>query len=984
MTPERWQQIKQLVNSALAEDADTRSAVLQRSCSEACPDDLPLRLGAEALLSFHEDATRRLVQAPAVAAGMNSQAPLSPDRWQQIEHIFQAAMELPFAQRAAYLTKACGDDEALRQEVEALLVFQTGMSGVLQGAIRQAAGLLANEAGEKACFTPGMTLNKRYRIIGLLGRGGMGEVYRADDLKLGQPVALKFLTEKLSQDKAMLARFYSEVAMAHRVTHPNVCRVHDIGDVTTSSGHLHFLSMEYVDGEDLSCLLRRIGRLPADKAVEIANQLCAGLAAAHEVGVLHRDLKPANVMLDGKGRVRITDFGLAGFAEQIKGNEVMAGTPAYMSPEQFAGKEVTTKSDIYALGLVLYEIFTGMRVFEAGSLAELQQMHESSSPTNPSNWVKDIDPLVERVILRCLEKDPSKRLASAKQVADALPGGDPLAAALALGETPSPEMVAAAGTTTGLRPAVAVTCLVAVIIGLFLAVWVKSKVSLIQRTPLDPPDALERKAREISTRLGYPDPPADTWGNFQYNSAYLLQYVLKNDPSPMRWNRMQFPAITFYYFESAQAIPVVINIWGHALPAFPPFSRSIHVRLDPQGRLLYFRATPPRVSEKAISAIDWAVLFREAGLDPARFTLTEPRWTPPFAFDERAAWTGVAPQSDVPLRIEAAAWQGKPVFFEIIYPWTETEFAPNSMFLGPPLVGTVFVLIILISAGLVAWANYRQGRGDYRGAFKLSCLIFVLAWLHQFLKIHHAPTLNSLLNTMQIELPVALFYAALVWLTYFAFEPFLRRYWPSSIITWSRVLAGRIRDVLVGRDVLIGMLFGIGSFLMYRTIDYLIGYQGVFVAVGTSLDLWTLNHNLYGELIGHVQQAIQVSAVSFFMLFLLRVLLRRQWLAVSAAILLFVLLSFPAFSYRPFIAVPAVTLLIACSVIFATRFGLVATIASVFAGGVLASFPLTPNVSAWYFGIGLIGPLTVLALAIYGFHTSLGGQKVFAGKLLDE
>ena len=123
--------------------------------------------------------------------------------------------------------------------------------------------------------------------------------------------------------------------------------------------------MEYVDGEDLSSLLRRIGRLPSDKAVEIANQLCAGLAAAHEAGVLHRDLKPANVMIDGKGRVRITDFGLAGFAEQIKGSEVMAGTPAYMSPEQFAGKEVTTKSDIYALGLVLYEIFTGKRVFEA-------------------------------------------------------------------------------------------------------------------------------------------------------------------------------------------------------------------------------------------------------------------------------------------------------------------------------------------------------------------------------------------------------------------------------------------------------------------------------------------------------------------------------------------------------------------------------------------------------------------------------------------
>ncbi|MBP6822797.1 MAG: serine/threonine protein kinase, partial [Acidobacteria bacterium] len=383
MTPERWQQVKNLVNSALAQDAEARAATLQQSCA----DDLSLQRGAEALLSFHEQATRNLANAPAPnAAKLSSAGTMPPERWQHIEQLFQSALELLPAERAAYLAKACGSDEELRHEVEALLVFQTGMSGVIQGAVQHAVGLAAgllDNSIEKARFTPGMTLNKRYRIIGQLGKGGMGEVYRADDLKLGQPVALKFLTEKLSQDKAMLARFHSEVAMAHRVTHPNVCRVHDIGEVTTSSGKLHFLSMEYVDGEDLSSLLRRIGRLPADKAVEIANQLCAGIAAAHEAGVLHRDLKPANIMLDGKGRVRITDFGLAGFAEQIKGQEVFAGTPAYMSPEQFAGKEVTTKSDIYALGLVLYEIFTGKRVFEAGSLAELQKMHESSSPTNP-------------------------------------------------------------------------------------------------------------------------------------------------------------------------------------------------------------------------------------------------------------------------------------------------------------------------------------------------------------------------------------------------------------------------------------------------------------------------------------------------------------------------------------------------------------------------------------------------------------------------
>ncbi|HEX4949880.1 MAG TPA: serine/threonine-protein kinase, partial [Blastocatellia bacterium] len=538
MTPERWQQIKQLVNSALNEDAEARTTLLQQSCG----DDFALRLGAEALLS----ATRPL---PA--------APLAADQWQRIEQLFQAALELTPSKRPAFLAQACDGDKALRHEVESLLVYQGAAGALIGGAVHEAAGLLPTD--DKARFTPGTTLNKRYRILGLLGKGGMGEVYRADDLKLGQPVALKFLTEKLSQDKAMLARFHSEVSMAHRVTHPNVCRVHDIGEVITSSGTLQFLSMEYVDGEDLSSLLRRIGRLPSDKAVEIANQLCAGLAAAHEAGVLHRDLKPANVMIDGKGRVRITDFGLAGFAEQIKGSEVFAGTPAYMSPEQFAGKEVTTKSDIYALGLVLYEVFTGKRVFEGGSLDELKRMHESSAPTNPSSWVKDLDPLVERVILRCLEKDPARRLASAKQVADALPGGDPLAAALALGETPSPEMVAAAGGDVGLRPMVAVACLIAVVFGLLAAAWLNNKLRLIHHVPFDnPPEVLVRKAREISAQLGYANQPADSVWDFTYNTGYL-RYVQQTEPSPTRWNQLQSPAILFRYRESSLPLQATSN-----------------------------------------------------------------------------------------------------------------------------------------------------------------------------------------------------------------------------------------------------------------------------------------------------------------------------------------------------------------------------------------------------------------------------------------
>src|SRR5437879_2142674 len=286
-------------------------------------------------------------------------------------------------------------------------------------------------------FVPGQILAERYRIVALAGRGGMGEVYRAEDLTLSQVVAIKFLPEALTQDVSALARFHSEVRIARQIAHPNVCRVFDIGDTEGTP----FLTMEYVDGEDLASSIRRFGKVSPDKAVEIARQICAGLAAAHDRGVIHRDLKPANIMLDGAGKVRITDFGLAGIAATLQGTEIRAGTPAYMAPEQLAGREVTTRSDIYSLGLVLYEILTGQRAFEASTLRELVRLRESGTITHPSTLVRDLDPLIERVILRCLESDPDKRPASALQVA-------------------------AAGATEGIKPQVGLGLIATVLLGL--------------------------------------------------------------------------------------------------------------------------------------------------------------------------------------------------------------------------------------------------------------------------------------------------------------------------------------------------------------------------------------------------------------------------------------------------------------------------------------------------------------------------------------
>ncbi|HUK34949.1 MAG TPA: serine/threonine-protein kinase, partial [Vicinamibacterales bacterium] len=354
-------------------------------------------------------------------------------------------------------------------------------------------------------WAPGAIIAGRYRLVSLLGRGGMGEVYRADDLTLDQPVALKFLPAGVAADPDRLAQFHAELRIARQVSHKNVVRLYDLGD---HEGR-RFLTMEYVDGEDLATLLRRIGRLPHDKAVDIARQLCAGIAAAHERGVLHRDLKPANVMIDGDGNVRITDFGLAVAAGA--GAAPRAGTPQYMAPEQLMGGDASVKTDIYALGLILFEMFTGKRAFDAKTFKELLTLHESRTVATPSSMVRDLDPAVERVILRCLEHDVALRPGSALAVAAALPGGDPLAAALAAGETPSPEMIAAAGETSALSPSVGLSLFAVVIAGILSVAVLSDRVLFIAKIPMEKSvDALEDRARDVVEKLGYRDKPADT------------------------------------------------------------------------------------------------------------------------------------------------------------------------------------------------------------------------------------------------------------------------------------------------------------------------------------------------------------------------------------------------------------------------------------------------------------------------------------------
>ena len=480
----------------------------------------------------------------------------------------------------------------------------------------------------------------------------MGEVYRADDLRLGQPVALKFLPESVGSDPVRLAQFHNEVRTARQVSHPGICRVHDIGEV---DGHL-FLTMELVDGEDLATSLRRIGRFPEDKASDLARQLCAAIAAAHERGVLHRDLKPANIMLDGSGRIRVMDFGLAAVGAV---QDVRAGTPAYMAPEQLLGREVTARSDIYALGLVLYELFTGRRAFAATTLNDLLEQHQSGRVTPPTTIVHTIDPAIERAILRCLEPDPMRRPSSALAVAAALPGGDPLAAALAAGETPSPEMVAAAGEGAGLNTRAAGVLLAAVLVGIAATYAIALRASPLDRIrPEYNADVLAQKARDIVRQIGYTDRPRDEESRFRWDTAFV-DHLKEKEQSPPPWQLLVLDrpsSLVFWYRRSPETL--LGSQFHHDLltpgivttddPA-PITPGMMQVTLDHQGRLLAFEAIPPQVEEAAatttVAAVDWAPLIKLADLDPAALKSTEPLWNTLAASDTRAAWTGTWPGS---------------------------------------------------------------------------------------------------------------------------------------------------------------------------------------------------------------------------------------------------------------------------------------------------------------------------------------------------
>ena len=260
-------------------------------------------------------------------------------------------------------------------------------------------------------------LSQRYDILGEAGHGNMGNVYKARDRETGETVALKLIKPEIASDQGMMERFKNELLFARKITHKNVCRVYDFNRI----GGLAYTSMEYVEGESLRSVLNRFGGLPLRKGIDLALQICSGLKEAHAQGIVHRDLKPENVMIDAQGNLKIMDFGIARSMEAATHlTGAMVGTPAYMAPEQVAGKPVDYRTDIYSLGLILYEMFTGSQTFQAETpvAVALKQLREE--PVAPHEIDPAIPVFIERAILKCLQKDPAKRYQSVAELQTAL------------------------------------------------------------------------------------------------------------------------------------------------------------------------------------------------------------------------------------------------------------------------------------------------------------------------------------------------------------------------------------------------------------------------------------------------------------------------------------------------------------------------------------------------------------------------------------
>jgi hypothetical protein len=745
-------------------------------------------------------------------------------------------------------------------------------------------------------LAPGAVVAGRYRVVALVGRGGMGAVYRADDLVPGQAVALKFIGGQPTPQA--IARLTDEVRIGRRITHPNVCRLHDI--VATEGQR--FLVMEFVDGEDLSSLLRRLGRLPHETALAIARDLAAGLAAAHAEGVVHRDLKPGNVMIDGRGRARITDFGLAVLASAGGERSEVAGTPAYMAPEQLRGAAADARADVYALGMLLCELLTGQRLNEGRSLSEIAAS-PALVPASLAGWAPQIDPTLERFVLRSLDPDPARRPASARELLALLPESDPLISAMAAGETPTPEMVAAAAKSGTLTRTVAAAMVAALVALLLIAATLAQRSRLYALSRCDPP-TLRARAREVAQRLA-PELRAE---------------------STVWWFEPDRASIRSPEFRAARTLA------------------EIAVLLPGPVRYVYRQADAPLVARNAADTISNMYI-----LQSGRVTLEDPPLGPGMV-------TVILDRSGGLLRAEAITLEGE---LRSDPPGIRPLAGRRPPSALSRLSTAVQLLLMFGGFGIAivfALRHRRSGRGDVKGATKIAVYMFASLMLSWVLACDHVAVADDETRLFSVAFGSATGVAVVLWFFYLALEPFVRRRFPQALVSWSRLLNGRFGDSLVARDLLVGLLGGVAGRILLDAAGLaplLWGGRAHVISALQAIGPWrrTLGNYLLLQV-----DSVEIGIGLVFLLVFLQRVVKRTWIAVALSLAVYISAS---------LTLPALAIYFVLVLAILLRCGLLATVVTNLVAGVLMYASLTLDPAAWYFDRSLALLVTVVAAAAW-------------------
>jgi serine/threonine-protein kinase len=751
--------------------------------------------------------------------------------------------------------------------------------------------------------------------------------------------------------------------------------------------------MELIDGESLRGILSRtVGVLPDDEKLRITHDLCAGLAAIHDQRILHRDLKPENVMLDSSGRAVITDFGIASYAGAVADRR--SGTPAYMAPEIHAGEPPTQHSDIYSLCLVLYELFAGHPPFEAESAEERLRLQEAGAPTLPDSDA--LDPAIRGAIVRGLAPAADDRFASAVELATALPPRPEIAAAAKGGRVVAPETLLVAPRLRLRRP-VAQGLLAAILLALPIVAMISAAVQPGRgMAEGEPPVVLATRAREIIHQLGFEELPHSLYGYTLENPGTSL------DDASYSGGLTPVSPFRFWYRQGPSRL-VPVGFVGPVSsyddpPAHEPGTVGVH--LDAHGRLLRLDALPGQPVDRSHGfpegEPDWRALLVAAELDSVSLRQDSPTWIPPPFADRRRAWVGHQEErGDKSIRIEAASFRGRPVAFRT---FTETPIRLDAALVERPwriastagrLVLSLWFFSALIAAVLLARRNLRLRTADRPAAFRIATIVLVARMLIWLLGPNHPVSTDYAL--LQAGLGRSLLAAVLVWVLYVALEPTVRSLWPRQAASWVRLLYGRFRDALLGRDLLVGILFGLAAVLwaqLYVAVPGWLGFQPPRAGSQSPL-LWQIGKNSVEILceslaaparalamwIFTVVHAVLYALFGVIGIALLRLVLTRAWLSRTTAFLLLTLITLPPDGH-PAAAVLAAMISSALWLTVLIRFGFLATVTATVVAWLLGSLPMAHTPAAWTTGVSAGTLLVVLAVTAWGFVAALGGEPV--------